>query len=341
MEFYRFFLSVCGRELLGRTTQKSRKALYFKPFQGGLFSKPFMPRGCCEAGKLGFPRRSAGPLGRRPKAERGGIFFELKGGFDVSLKPYQKEFARFLAETGCLFFKKGLVLKDGRPSPYFVNMGRLNTGKLSFRLGSFFAALLVESGRLSEVDIILGPSYKGSAIAQAAAINLWTSNQKELYFDYDRKEVKNYGEASGQKNLMVNNTFFDGCGLWIVDDVGTSMATKYELLEKIAREAERRRISIHIVGLSLGIDRQQTTACYDAQGKVLLGERGEDALRLFKERTGVPVYSLATISEAVNYLCEEQIPVQVDGAWQLISAPLKKEFDEYLQLYGTINKSLD
>jgi orotate phosphoribosyltransferase len=253
------------------------------------------------------------------------------------LQPYQQEFARFLAETGSLFFRKGLVLKDGRPSPYFVNMGRLCTGKSSFHLGSFFSRLLLEKKRLEEVDIILGPSYKGSAIALSMAINLWTEHEKELYFDYDRKEIKAYGEASGQKVMMVNNTFFDGCGLWIVDDVGTSMATKYELLEKIALEGEQKKISIRIVGLCLGIDRQQTTACYDTEGKVVSGKKGEDALRLFMERTGVPVYSIAPISEVVQYLFEEQIPVQVEGIWQPISNSQKQLFDAYLMEYGTVS----
>ncbi|MGA3083163.1 MAG: hypothetical protein ABSE95_00035 [Thermodesulfobacteriota bacterium] len=254
----------------------------------------------------------------------------------MSLKPYQQEFARFLAETGSLFFRKGLVLKDGRPSPYFVNMGRLCTGKLSFSLGSFFVRRLLELNRLPEVDIILGPSYKGSAIAQAMTINFWTEHRKELFFEYDRKEIKNYGEASGQKNLMVNNSFFDGCGLWIVDDVGTSMATKYELLEKIALEEEQKKISVRIVGLCLGIDRQQTMPCYDSAGKIILGKKGEDALKQFTETTGVTVYSIAPISEIIEYLFEERIPVQVEGAWQPISETLKKVFDEYLKEYGTI-----
>jgi orotate phosphoribosyltransferase len=254
----------------------------------------------------------------------------------MGLKPYQQEFAVFLAETGSLFFRKGLVLKDGRPSPYFVNMGRLCTGKLSLRLGSFFARFLMESDCFPQVDILLGPSYKGSAIAQSMAINLWTGHQKDLYFDYDRKEVKAYGEASGQKNLMVNNTFFEGCGLWIVDDVGTSMATKYELLEKVTLEEKQKDISVRIVGLCLGLDRQQTTACYDAAGKVLLGKKGNNALRQFTQNTGVPVFAIATISMVIDYLFKEQVPVQVEGIWQPISPSLKKSFEDYLKEYGTL-----
>jgi orotate phosphoribosyltransferase len=254
----------------------------------------------------------------------------------MPLRPYQQEFARFLSETGCLLFRKGLVLKDGRPSPYFVNMGRLSSGKLSFSLGSFFVRQLLELNRLPEVDIILGPSYKGSAIAQAMAINLWTEHRKEILFEYDRKEIKDYGEASGQKNLMVNNSFFDGCGIWMVDDVGTSLATKYDLLNKIEREKEQKKISVRLVGLCLGIDRQQTTACYDSEGKVILGEKGEDALKKFTETTGVAVYSIAPISEVVDFLFREQVPVQVDGTWQPISASLKTVFDEYLKEYGSL-----
>jgi orotate phosphoribosyltransferase len=254
----------------------------------------------------------------------------------MNLKPYQKEFAAFLAESGSLFFRQGLILKDGRPSPYFVNMGRLCTGQLSLRLGSFFARFLMESEHLPNVDILLGPSYKGSAIAQSMAINLWTAYQKDLYFEYDRKEVKAYGEATGQKNLMVNNTFFNGCGLWIVDDVGTSMATKYELLEKVALEGEQKRMALRMVGLCLGLDRQQTTACYDATGKVLLGKKGNNALSQFTEKTGVPVYSIATITQIMDYLFQEQIPVQVEGKWQPISPSLKKVFDDYIDEYGIL-----
>jgi orotate phosphoribosyltransferase len=254
----------------------------------------------------------------------------------MPLKPYQQEFARILVETGSLFFRPGLVLKDGRPSPYFVNLGKFSTGQWSYRLGSFFARFLIESSRLPEVDIILGPSYKGSAIAQTTAINLWLEHRQDRAFDYDRKEVKAYGEASGQKNIMVNDTFFDGCGLWIVDDVGTSMATKYDLLEKIDRETVGKNISLRIVGICLGVDRQQTTACYDESGKVILGKKGEDAIRKFTEKTGISVYSLAPISEVMNYLYDEQIPISIEGARQPISPSLKKIFDEYLAEYGTL-----
>jgi len=53
------------------------------------------------------------------------------------MEEYKKRLSLALAETGALFFDKGLVLKDGRPTPYFVNIGKFNTGRLLLELGSF------------------------------------------------------------------------------------------------------------------------------------------------------------------------------------------------------------
>ena len=87
------------------------------------------------------------------------------------MEDYKKRLAEILAETGALFFDRGLVLKDGRPSPYFVNFGMFRTGRLSMELGSYFADMIVAEGLVNKTDIILGPSYKGSAIALATSIS--------------------------------------------------------------------------------------------------------------------------------------------------------------------------
>ena len=115
------------------------------------------------------------------------------------MENHVKRLAMTLAETGALFFDADLVLKDGRPTPYFVNMAMFKTGRLSLLMGSFFAEMMVSKGLEKHVDIILGPSYKGSAIALATSIALWQGYQKEMVFEYDRKEAKTHGEASGEK----------------------------------------------------------------------------------------------------------------------------------------------
>ena len=83
------------------------------------------------------------------------------------MQDHQKAFAKLLADTGALFFAQGLRLKDGRPSPYFVNMGLFRTGRLNSLLGSFLAQMIVSNNLADGIDVILGPSYKGSALAVA------------------------------------------------------------------------------------------------------------------------------------------------------------------------------
>ena len=154
------------------------------------------------------------------------------------MEDYKKSLALLLAETGALFFDKDLSLKDGRPTPYFVNLGMFRTGRLSMEMGSFFAEMMVEHRLVEETDIILGPSYKGSAIALATAIALYVHHGCDLLYEYDRKEAKTHGEGSGAKSMFVNRAFFDGCRVFVVDDVATSMGTKYDLVKRVKTVAE-------------------------------------------------------------------------------------------------------
>ena len=105
------------------------------------------------------------------------------------MEDYKKRLAITLAETGSLFFDEDLVLKDGRPTPYFVNFGMFRTGRLSMELGSFFADMMIDRDLVSNTDIILGPSYKGSAIALATSIALYSRHGCNLLFEYDRYQI--------------------------------------------------------------------------------------------------------------------------------------------------------
>jgi orotate phosphoribosyltransferase len=251
------------------------------------------------------------------------------------MEDFKKRLARTLAETGALFFDDGLVLKDGRPTPYFVNMAMFKTGRLSLDMGSFFADMMVSRDLVKDTDIILGPSYKGSSIALATSIALWKDHGHDLPFDYDRKEAKTHGEASAAGSMFVNRTFFDGCRIFVVDDVATSMNTKYDLLDKIAAEAQARGMAYQVVGIGIGIDREQTTAVYDADGRVIPGKRGRDAIKDFVSKSGVPVSCVSGIREVVEYLFVEKMPVMIHGTHKPIDAETKARFDEYLATYGT------
>jgi len=257
------------------------------------------------------------------------------------MEDYKKRLAITLAETGALFFDKGLVLKDGRQTPYFINLGMFRTGRLSMELGSFFADMMVDHGLNKKTDIILGPSYKGSAIALATSIALYARYGYDLFFDYDRKEIKTHGEGSKSVSLMVNRTLFDGCRVFIVDDVATSMGTKHDLLDRLRMERDANKISIEVTGIGIAIDREQSTAVYDKEGKVIPDKKGEDAIRDFVEKTNIPVYSVAGIREIVDYLYQEKTSVLINGRRRPIDEETKALFDDYIKTYGTRGGRID
>jgi orotate phosphoribosyltransferase len=250
------------------------------------------------------------------------------------MEEYKQRLARLLAETGALFFGDNLILKDTRPTPYFVNFGMFRTGKLVRELGSLFSDMIMGTGLISKTDIILGPSYKGSAIALATAIGLYEKYGHDMLFEYDRKEAKTHGEGSTSKSLLVNRTMFDGCRIFIVDDVTTTMGTKYELIESLNNEAASQGIKIIISGIGIAVDREQSTAVYDSQGKYIPDVKGENTIKAFTLKTGIPVFSIAGIKEMINYLYEYKIPVTVSGVKRPIDEKIKYVFDSYIKTYG-------
>jgi orotate phosphoribosyltransferase len=250
------------------------------------------------------------------------------------MEEFKKRLSLILAETGALFFDRDLVLKDGRPTPYFVNLGRFSTGRLLLELGSFFAEMLVSTSLVDKIDILVGPSYKGSAIASATATALFQYHGRDLLFDYDRKEAKKHGERSSSAALFVNNTFFDDCRIFVVDDVVTSMETKYELIEKINKESISHGFHCQIIGLGIAVDREQTTAVYDKEGTVILNKKGANPIGEFTSRTGIPFFSVAGIRQIVEYLYTNKIPLFISGEKRVMDKATKEEFDEYMGTYG-------
>lgn len=252
------------------------------------------------------------------------------------MEEYKKRLALALAETGALFFEDGLVLKDGRPTPYFVNLGMFKTGRLAMELGATFAAMMVRQGLAEGVDIVLGPSYKGSALALSTSIALYRDHGMDLFFEYDRKEPKIHGEGSHKGGILVNKALFDGCRVFIVDDVATSMGTKVDLIDRVEQDSMKSGLTVKWIGVGIGVDREQTTAVYDEKGRPLTGAGGKNAIEEFTKRTGVPVFPVAGIRELVEYLFESRIPVRIQGEHRAIDRETKAGFDAYLACYGIV-----
>ncbi|MDR1043951.1 MAG: hypothetical protein LBP33_02385 [Candidatus Adiutrix sp.] len=250
------------------------------------------------------------------------------------MKPYQRDLALLLAESRALFFKDGLRLKDGRPTPYFVNFGLFRSGRLISELGRIMADYLADSGQIDKFDLLVGPSYKGSALAVATAGALWSQYRVDRGFDYDRKEVKTHGEASQDAARFVTGALDDNCRVLIIDDVVTTMATKFELLSRLTEEATARGHSYHPVGVVLYLDRQQTTAVYDQRNQLAPGERGQDAVKNFKVVTGLPVGAILGIRDTIDFLFREKTPVSQNGRMEPLGKNAVEALGGYLELYG-------
>lgn len=246
------------------------------------------------------------------------------------MENYRQQMALFLARTGALFFDEGLRLKDGRPTPYFVNLGRINTGRTGPELAGFFARMLKDQGLLDSRPVIIGPSYKGPPLAALIAAEAWREFGLELSYDYDRKEAKTHGEASGKGSMFVTGALAEATEGIIVDDVATSMATKVDLLNKIATANPK----LKVTAVAVAVDREQTMPALDEDGRVRLGVKGEDAITGFTRATGVPVLALAPIREVVGHLHAVGEPVNHRGVREAISDELKNVFDDYLATYG-------
>ncbi|MBU0460339.1 MAG: hypothetical protein KKH52_03590 [Nanoarchaeota archaeon] len=261
----------------------------------------------------------------------------------------QERFVEALA-SGPLFFQDGLYLKDGRPVPCFNNFGKFGTGRKARLLGQIFADILVNHSPIpiSNVDALFGPSYKGSLVVGATAYTLDERYGMEIPFDYDRKEVKVHGDASGQEARLVTNSFPNPARITFIDDVMVSGGTKYDGLDKINAEAERIDAQWSVKSLLVGVDWQFTTPVYDHdvpsglsdqeltlwKRKHVLEEKGEPATTSFSERTGIPVNSIVTLREAVDYLHQKRISVLINGERKLIDTQVKDNFDQCMEMYG-------
>ena len=82
------------------------------------------------------------------------------------LQPHQQAFLDTALSRGVLRFGE-FTLKSGRQSPYFFNMGRIDTGAALADIGTAYAAAVAADGLA--FDMLFGPAYKGIPLAAATA----------------------------------------------------------------------------------------------------------------------------------------------------------------------------
>ena len=174
------------------------------------------------------------------------------------------------------------VLKSGRRSPYFFNLGDVADGPGLDLLGRAYGAAITRLPVLP--DVLFGPAYKGIPIAVAAAVALAREHGISVGAAFDRKEAKTHGEggrlvgASMARKKVV-----------VVDDVVTDGTAKRQAFETIAA------VGGEVVGVVLALDRQEVAADGDVS-----------AVEALRRDFGVPVRCVADVDDMLACLGSEQ-----------------------------------
>ncbi len=191
------------------------------------------------------------------------------------MRPLQRDFIEFALAHDVLKFGE-FTLKSGRTSPYFFNLGAVDTGSGLAALGRFYADAIVGSG--FEADVLMGPAYKGIAIAAASAVQLAEHHGVDMPWCFNRKEEKDHGEGG----LIVGAPLAGR--VLLVDDVITAGTAIGEAAGIIAAAGAE------LVGIIVAIDRQER------------GPDGSSAVAQVAGSTGAEVRAIVTLADVVAYL---------------------------------------
>jgi orotate phosphoribosyltransferase len=190
---------------------------------------------------------------------------------------YQREFIELTLARDVLRFGD-FTLKSGRSSPYFFNMGRIDSGAALSRLGRAYAAAAMRSG--VPFDMLFGPAYKGIALAAATAIALADTQDRDLPWAYNRKEAKDHGEGGTLVGAPLRGRVL------IVDDVMTAGTAVRESLELIRSQGAEP------AGVLIALDRQER------------GQGERSAAQEVAAQFGIPVIAIATLADVLTYAGE-------------------------------------
>ena len=165
-------------------------------------------------------------------------------------------FVSFLLREGILKFGS-FVTKSGRETPFFLNLGDVNSGSRLQEIGRAYAAQIWESFG-NQPTVVFGPAYKGISLSVAAALawkEVLESNSQsseaessDLYFSYNRKEAKNHGD----KGQFVGKVPSAGDRIVIVEDVVTAGTTLAEIVPRL-REID----GVEVLGVVIAVDRME------------------------------------------------------------------------------------
>ena len=199
----------------------------------------------------------------------------------MTMKDFQREFIQLALECQALKFGD-FTLKSGRVSPYFFNAGMFRTGAAVAKLGRYYAQAIVDTD--IAFDMLLGPAYKGIPLATATSIAFADNHQRDLPYAYNRKEVKTHGEGGSLVGAPLTGR------VAIIDDVITAGTAVREVLTIIEQAGAQ------TAAVVVGLNRQER------------GQGSKSAIQELKDECGIPVISIISLNNIVEYLEQEGDP---------------------------------
>lgn len=189
------------------------------------------------------------------------------------MKTPQQTLIQLALEVNALSFGQ-FTLKSGRLSPYFFNTGLFNTGRTLRILGECYAQTLVSSG--VEFDMLFGPAYKGIPLVSSVAIAL-SNLGRDVPYCFNRKEVKDHGEGG-----ILVGTPLKG-KVVVVDDVISAGMAINESADIIKQH------DATLAGALIAVNRQER------------GQSERSAIQEVEERYNIPVVSVLTLADLIQY----------------------------------------
>ena len=194
----------------------------------------------------------------------------------MKLSDEKAALVRLLLDTQVLQFGD-FTLKSGRRSPYFFNLGAINTGSGISALGEAYARCILDTP--VAFASVFGPAYKGIPIAVATAAAL-ARHGRDVGWTFNRKEAKDHGEGG----LFVGAPLAGEVVL--VDDVLTAGTAVREAAGLIAAANAK------LAAIFIAMDRQE----------IVDSASGSTAVQVLQAELGVGVKSLLNLQDVIHYL---------------------------------------
>ncbi len=232
------------------------------------------------------------------------------------MKYYEIAFITILLDGGALRLKnpddpEGLfTLKSGRRSPFFMNLGQLNSGNELNQIGDAYASAAFQYFG-EDIDIFFGPAYKGIPLATATSMRYdQYATRRNTHYCSNRKEIKDHGDSG----ILLGAKPKDGNKVVIVEDVTTSGKSIDETIPILRAEAD-----VDIKGLIVAFNRLEYGH-----------DKTKTALEEVAEKYDIETHAIVDMEDVLTYLSHEG---------ELSPETLRK-FQDYYAQYGPEGRNI-